>query len=74
MIGDVTWKTTVTMSLPMCRLRGSCCLEQSADYLQLGGNCSAGCRTAGLQDTELLQSVTVLQLLHATATSYIIAA
>ena len=46
MIGDVTWNTTVTMSLPMCRLRGSCCLEQSADYLQLGGN-SAGCRTAG---------------------------
>ena len=67
MIGDVTWKTTVTMSLPMCRLRGSCCLEQSAVYPQLGGN-SADCR---LQDTEL---VTVLQLLHATATSYVIAA
>ena len=67
MIGDVTWKTTVTMSLPMCRLRGSCCLEQSTDYLQLGGN-SADCR---LQDTELLQRVTVLQLLYATtATSY----
>ena len=46
MIGDVTWNTTVTMSLPMCRLRGSCCLEQSGDYLQLGGN-SADCR---LQD------------------------
>ena len=70
MIGDVTWNTTVTMSLPMCRLRGSCCLEQSGDYLQLGGNSA----DTGLQDTELQQLVTVLQLLHATATSYVIAA
>ena len=37
MIDNVTWNTTVTMSLPMWRLRGSCCLQQSGDYPQLGG-------------------------------------
>ena len=56
---NVTWNTTVTMSLPMWRLRGSCCLQQSGDYPQLGGKL---CMYPVELQTKVREDFTIMEL------------